>query len=107
MKMQMELFDQADLKQSMDASQKASAVKKIVEEARLADKFFYSTKEVYSILHCSRSELYRMLGLYRLDAVLFRNALRIPWYDLAAFILLDSDDTIEEDYYDYFRQQSA
>ncbi len=103
--MQLELFDQSELKQVPANNQ--DAVKKIIEEARLVDKFFYSTREVCAILHCSRSKLYTMLNSYHLDAVLFRGAIRIPWYDLAAFILLDKEDTLMEDYHDYFRSQSA
>ncbi len=103
---QLELFNRAELTNSHNSDRKATA-RRIIKAAQLSDKFFYETQEVCALIRCSKSQIYNLLNYYRLDGVLFREALRIPWYDLVAFLLSDSEDTLEEDYYDYFRQRRS
>ncbi len=101
--MQLNLFSPVEYRISLTESQRIEAVKTIISKAQIAYQFFYSTKEVCSILHCSKDMLNLIINDYRLDVVLFKNVFRIPWYDLAAFILTDSEDTLKEDYNAYMQ----
>jgi hypothetical protein len=93
-----ELFSGAELRQArtaLSAEQREAAVRNIIRRTRLGVKYFYTLQEACAILHCSYDELYTVLHRFRLDAVLFLTAYRIPWYEICAY-LLDNDDDLEE-----------
>jgi hypothetical protein len=100
----MELFD--NLKQyrcPLSAAQRDAAVRFLIKNARIAQKYFYSLKESCAFLHCSVDELQTLLHFYKIDAILFRDAYRVPWYSLAGFLLTEEQDTLREDVYAYIR----
>ncbi|MEL3903750.1 MAG: hypothetical protein P1P63_01335 [Treponemataceae bacterium] len=88
---------------SLNEKERDCAVKELVRKAKLKAQYFYTLKETCAILHCSKDELQTILHQYRLDAVLFLSVYRIPWYDLAGFILDDHEDTLLEDWNEYLR----
>ena len=99
-----ELFD--DLRPyrcPLTTLQRDSSVRFLIKNARIGQKYFYSLKESCAFLHCSIDELQTLLHFYRLDAILFRNAYRVPWYGLAGFLLTEEQDTLWEDVYAYIR----
>ena len=99
-----ELFD--NLKQyrcPLSAELRDASVRFLIKNARLAQKYFYSLKEACAFLHCSIDELQTLLHFYEVDAILFRDAYRVPWYSLAGFLLTEEQDTVREDVYAYIR----
>ncbi|EMB19920.1 hypothetical protein [Treponema denticola] len=100
-----ELFENLrEYRTALSQQERETAVKGLIQNARIAGKYFYSLKETCAILHCSRDELQTILHQFRLDAVLFLGVYRIPWYDLAGFILDDHDDTLQEDLNEYLQE---
>jgi hypothetical protein len=90
-----ELFDISDIQECrkpLGPQEKDAAVRKIIRNARMGIKYFYSIREACGILHCTYDELMTILAAYRLDAVLFRSVYRIPWWELAAYIFDEEDD---------------
>ena len=99
-----ELFeDLRPCRPPLTPQERKMTVQRIVTMAQTACKYFYTLKETCAILHCSYDELQTILHQFRLDAVLFLDAYRIPWFDLAGFIIDDPNDTLEKDYNDYVR----
>lgn len=93
---QPELFENLrQYRTPLTKSERDNAVAEIIRKMRLKVKYFYSTKEVCAILHCSRDELQTILNYYRLDAILFLSVYRISWYDLIGYILCDLDEKHE------------
>jgi hypothetical protein len=74
----------------------------IVRLVRYGVKYFYTLREAAAILHRSYDETLSIVSDYRLEAVLFLSAYRIPWYGLCEY-LLDQDDTLEEVLDEYLR----
>jgi hypothetical protein len=100
-----ELFDSSELKQNMaklDSNQKVEVVGRLAQSARLGERYFYTAREAGQILHLTRDEMSTLISRYRLDAVLFLSAYRIPWYDICGF-LLDDDDDLEEALNEYLQ----
>jgi hypothetical protein len=100
-----ELFDIGDLKQCrkpLSQTERDAAVREIISRARLGIKYFYSMREAGGILHRTYDEVLTLTTEYRLDVVLVLSVRRIPWWDLAAFIL-DEDDDMEEALNEYLQ----
>ena len=101
-----ELFDISEIqqcRQPLSQEGQDSAVKEIIRHAKLGIKYFYSLREACGILHCSYDELMTTIALYQIDVVLFRTAYKIPWWDLAGYIL-DKDDDLEDALNEYLRK---
>jgi hypothetical protein len=90
-----ELFDLTELRVSMSSEQSDSAVKEIVQNARLGVRFFYSLKQACGVLHCSYDVIQSLIQSYRLDAVCFKSTYKIPWWSLAEYILDPGSDVDE------------
>jgi hypothetical protein len=100
-----ELFDIGDLKQCrkpLSPAERDATVWEIIRKTRLGIKYFYSLREAGGILHRTYDELLTLITEYRLDAVMVLSVRRIPWWDLAAFIL-DEDDDMEEALNEYLQ----
>ncbi len=82
-------------------TERAEAVRKLVDNARSCVQHFYKVKECCAMLHLSIDELYTLIRFYRIDAVLFLGVYRLPWYSLAAFLLCEKEDTLDEDLHEY------
>ncbi len=104
---QLQLFNDKDYRISLSEKQRDTSVINIVRRVKLGDKFFYSIKECSAILHCQTWVVRYLIRSYRIDAVAFGSSYRVPWYDLAAYILTDHEDTLQEDYDEYFKRKSA
>ena len=101
-----ELFeDLRPYRPPLTQTEREKAVRDIVFMAQTACKYFYTLKEAGAILHYSYDEIQTVIRQYRLDAVLFLDAYRIPWFDLAGFIIDDPKDTLKKDLYEFFRQR--
>ena len=101
-----ELFDISDIQQCrrpLCRKEQDTAVREIVQNANMGIKYFYTLRQTCRILHCSYDELMTIIAMYRLDVVLFRSAYRIPWWDLAGYIL-DTDDDLEDALDEYLRK---
>ncbi|MDR0709466.1 MAG: hypothetical protein LBF77_05315 [Spirochaetaceae bacterium] len=100
-----ELFDTDELKQCrkpLSPVEREAAVREIVQKTRLGIKYFYSLREAGGILHRTYDEVLTLIAEYRLDVVLFLAVHKVPWWDLAAFIL-DEDDNLEEALNEYLQ----
>jgi hypothetical protein len=100
-----ELFDIEDLKQCrkpLSQTEKGTAVREIIHKTKLGIKYFYSLREAGGILRRTYDEILTLIAEYRLDVVLFSSVYKIPWWDLAAFIL-DEDDDMEEAMNEYLQ----
>lgn len=105
--MQNQLFKTCENTQCpLTKTQRNTLAAEITEKAKLKAQYFYTIKETCAILKISYSAILRRINLYKLDVVMFRNVMRIPWYDLTAFILTDAEDTLEQDYYEYFNKKA-
>jgi hypothetical protein len=103
-----DLFDPDAIKQCrppLSPEGCGEAAEGIVRLVRHGAKYFYTLREVAAILHCSYDETLSLVSDYRLEAVLFLSAYRIPWYGLCEY-LLDWDDTLEEALDEYLRSIS-
>ncbi|MDR2663672.1 MAG: hypothetical protein LBC31_11810 [Treponema sp.] len=101
-----ELFSTGDIRECrkpLSRTEGEAAAGKIIRAARMGIQYFYSIREACGILHCTYDELMTALSLYRLDAVLFLSVYRIPWWDLAGY-LLDRDNDLEEALNEYLRK---
>jgi len=90
-----ELFDSSDIRQCRQPlclQDKDTLVKEIIQNAKRGVKYFYSIREACGILRCTYDEMMTTLAAYRLDAILFRAVYRIPWWELAGYILDDCND---------------
>jgi hypothetical protein len=100
-----ELFDISDLKQCrkpLSQAERKAAVREIIQKTKLGIKYFYSLREAGGVLHRTYDELQTLIADYRLDVILFLSVRKVPWWDLAAF-LLDEDDDIEESLHEYLQ----
>jgi hypothetical protein len=100
-----ELFEISEIKQCrkpLSQAEREAAVWEIIKKTRLGIKYFYSLREAGGILHHTYDELLTLIAEYRLDVVLFLSVRKIPWWDLAAFIL-DEDDDMEEALNEYLQ----
>lgn len=94
-----ELFEVNEIKRcrtNLTLVEREQAIRKIIKYARMGIQYFYTLRETCAILHCSYDELNTILYSYRLDAVLFLSVYRVPWYDLAGYLIDDEDDDLEE-----------
>ena len=99
-----ELFNLVELRTPLTPDQKNSALRFIVDAARLGVKYFYTIKETCGILSLSRDEIDLLIHLYRLDSLVLRRIFRIPWYSIAEY-LLDTEDDIEEVFGEFIRSR--
>jgi hypothetical protein len=100
-----ELFEIREIKQCrkpLSQTEREAAVREIIKKTRLGIKYFYSLREAGGILHRTRDEIQTLIAEYRLDVILFLSVRRVPWWDLAAFIL-DEDDDMEEALNEYLQ----
>lgn len=101
-----ELFTTNDIRECrkpLSRAESETAAGSIIRNARMGIQYFYSLREACGIMHCTYDELMTILSLYRLDAVLFLSAYRIPWWDLAGY-LLEGDNDLEEALDEYLRK---
>ncbi|MDE5898936.1 MAG: hypothetical protein K2H09_06710 [Treponemataceae bacterium] len=87
-----ELFSIAEYRQPLAESDRRSIVDQLICKARLGVRYMYSTREAAGLLHISYDEIRTMLCLYKLDCVVIRTAIRIPWWSLAEYLLDPADD---------------
>ncbi len=100
--MQYSLFSSLkECRSPLTEKERLDAVRKLISNARSCVQHFYKVKECCAILHLSIDELYTLIHFYRIDVVLFLGAYRLPWYSLAAFLLCEKEDTLEEDLHEY------
>jgi hypothetical protein len=100
-----ELFGREELRQAKAAltpARREAAIRDVIKSARLGAKYFYTLREACAILRVSYDELDTILYRYRLDAVLFLTAYRIPWYEICSY-LLDDEDDLEEALDEYIK----
>jgi hypothetical protein len=100
-----ELFDISEIKVcrgSLTKEKREVSAREIIQRARMRIKYFYTLRETCGILHCSYDELLTLITKYRLDVIFFLSARRIPWWDLAGF-MLDTDDDLEEALHEYLQ----
>jgi len=101
-----ELFDTSDIqqcRQPLSSQGQDAIVREIVRNANIGAKYFYSLRETCGVLHCSYDELMSIISTYRLDTILFRTVYRVPWWDLAGYIL-DTEDDLEEALDEYLQE---
>jgi predicted DNA-binding ribbon-helix-helix protein len=100
-----DLFDLDDIKQCrapLSPEERKAAAMGIIRLVRYGAKFFYTLREAAAVLHCTYDEILTLISDYRLDAILFLSAYRIPWYGLCEY-LLDWDDDLKEALDEYLR----
>jgi len=101
-----ELFDTSEIQQCrrpLGQREKDSITREIVRKARYGIKHFYSLRETCGILHCSYDELMTIISLFKIDVILVRSAYKVPWWDLAGYIL-DKEDDLEDALNEYLRK---
>jgi hypothetical protein len=101
-----DLFEIDDIKQCrtpLSLADREKAVREVIRNADLGIKYFYKLREACGILHRSYDELNTILAVYKIDAVFFLDAQRIPWYDLCGYLLDEGDIELEEAFYEYLR----
>lgn len=87
-----ELFDLKELRRPLSSSQRRAQLFSVVNSARLGRQFFYTMKQAAGILHWSYDQIFDAIHFYRLDAVVFLNLVRIPWWSLAEYLADPADD---------------
>jgi len=99
-----DLFTIEEIRQcrgTLTTEKREKVIAELVKKAVMGIKYFYSLRETCALLHISYDELKTIVSRYKVDIVLFLSVYRIPWYDLAGYLLDDETDDLEEALYEY------
>jgi excisionase family DNA binding protein len=99
-----ELFELPELRIPLSSDQKDTALRRIVDLARLGAQYTYTINEACAILSLSRDSIDYLIHSFRLDALAIGIIYRIPWYSLAEFILEPGED-VDEAFIEYIQSR--
>lgn len=98
-----DLFSYEELRQPpLTPEQKEELVERIIRNAEMGAQYFYRARETAGLLHISYDEFQTLTKFYKLDVVVVRSAVRVPWWSLCEY-LLDPAEDMEEALEEYLK----
>lgn len=98
-----DLFSYEELRQPpLTELQKTDLVNSIIRNAHMGLKYMYRARETAGLLHISYDEFQTLIAFYKLDAVVIRSTIRIPWWSLCEY-LIDSAEDMEKALDEYLK----